>query len=263
VIDPKIRERRIAVTRERGRHRLRIAVTGLCVPAMVVGAFFVLHTGLFSARHVTVSGARHTPLSAVVRTAGLAGHPPLLDVDPGRASARLAKLPWVRSAVVERRWPDSVIVKVTERVAVAAITRRSGAVAILDSSGRVLADGRDAPAGVVPVVLSVDPGPPGSVLGPSASSALAVICYLPPSLRSQVRSVTEGSGGEMILDLGGGLRADLGSATQLRVKFEALESVLAGANLSGPEVVDLTVPEEPTVSQGVSNGTGVVSTGPA
>jgi cell division protein FtsQ len=262
-MDPAIRKRRVAVTRERGRHRLRVVVAGLCVAAMVVAGYLVLHSALFSARHVTVSGASHTPLSAIVTTAGLVEHPPLLDVDPGQASARLEKLPWVNTASVERRWPDSVVVKVTERVAVAAVVRPSGGVAILDASGRVLADETAVPVGVIPLVLSVDPPPPGSALGPAAGGALAIVRDLPAPVRTRVQSVTEGSGGEMTLDLGGGLRADLGPASQLGAKFEALESMLAGATVSGREVIDLSVPEEPTVSPGAAGGAGVVSTGPA
>ena len=170
-MEPAIRNRRIAVTRERGRHRLRVAVAGLCVAAVVVAGYLVLHSGVFSARHVTVSGAFHTPLSTIVTTAGLVTDPPLIDVDPGQASARLEKLPWVNTASVERRWPDSVIVKVSERVAVSALARPSGGVAVLDASGRVLADETAVPAGVIPLVLSVDPPPPGSALGPAAGGA--------------------------------------------------------------------------------------------
>ena len=112
------------------------------------------------------------------------------------------------------------------------------------------------------MVLPENPGSPGSVVRRSAFGALEVVGDLPSTVRARVQSVTEVPGGDMVLDLGGGLRADLGAATQLPVKLEALESVLAGASLSGPEVIDLGVPGEPTVSQGDSNGTGVVSTGP-
>jgi hypothetical protein len=35
---------------------------------------------------------------------------------------------------------------------------------------------------------------------------------------------------------------------ELPAKFEALESVLTGASLQSGDVIDVTVPEEPTVS---------------
>jgi hypothetical protein len=40
----------------------------------------------------------------------------------------------------------------------------------------------------------------------------------------------------------------LGSTTGLSAKLVALESVLAGAHLSAPAMIDVTVPEEPTVA---------------
>jgi cell division protein FtsQ len=247
-MDPKIRERRVVIARQRGRGRLRVLVSGFCVLAIGVGAFFTLQTSLFSARHVTVRGAHHIPVATVVEVAGLTRHPPLLDVDAGLAAARLEKLPWVRSAVVERHWPDSVSVVVTERVAVASVALPAGGVAIVDGSGRVLAHESDAPAGTVALVVPHVAGPPGSVLGSTASGALTVARDLPLPLRSRVTTVIAETGEGVVLDLGGGLRAVLGPPSGLGAKFEALESMLAGTRLAGPAVIDLTVPEEPTVS---------------
>jgi cell division protein FtsQ len=188
-------------------------------------------------------------LATVVVVAGLASHPPLFDVDPGRASARLERLPWVRRAVVERHWPDSVSVIVTERVAIAAVALHAGGVAIVDGSGRVLAHELEAPAGTVDLEVPETAGRPGSVIGGPALGALAVARGLPALLRSRVRTVIVGAGGEVVLDLGGGLSVTLGPPSELGAKFESLESLLAGTALAGPAVIDLTVPEEPTVSR--------------
>ena len=82
--------------------------------ALLVGGWFLLHTPLFSARSVTVTGNVHETAAQVVAQAGLAGHPPLLDVDAGAAAARLEQLPWVRTATVHVSWPDGVHIAVTE-----------------------------------------------------------------------------------------------------------------------------------------------------
>ena len=50
------------------------------------------------------------------------------------------------------------------------------------------------------------------------------------------------------MDLGGGITAVLGSTTDLQAKLIALASVLAGAHVSAPAVIDVTVPDEPTVA---------------
>ncbi|HUC38026.1 MAG TPA: FtsQ-type POTRA domain-containing protein [Acidimicrobiales bacterium] len=247
-MDPRMRHRRAAIARRRGRRRLWVILAVLVVLLGGSGAFLMLHSGLFSARHVTVTGAQHTSAATVEEVAGVARHPPLVDVDPGLASSRLERLPWISVAVVDRVWPDSVRIHVTERVPVATLPSSSGSVALVDGTGRVLADVPSAPGGTVPLSVGEPARSPGSVLGLVARNALSVIVDLPAQLRAQVRGVAAGGPSGVVLDLAGGEQAVLGPRDQLPAKFEALESLIAANALAGPEVVDLTVPNEPTVS---------------
>lgn len=248
-IDPRIRARRVAVTRQRGRHRLHLTLAGAALALIGGLALVVLHTSLFSARHVKVRGAVHTPIATVLDVAGLAGHPPLLDVDPGLASKRLERLPWIEKAIVETQWPDSVSVVVTERVPVATLASRGG-VAVVDGSGRVLADEVQPPPGTLALVVPGQPGPPGSVLPDADSDALGVARSLPGALLSQVRAVDAVGGGDVDLALTGGQQVRLGPPSQLDDKFEALESLIAANVLKGPSSVDLTIPDQPVVTPG-------------
>ena len=83
-MDPRISARRTAVIREQGRRRLVVAGVALGVALLVVGGWFLLHTPLFSARSVTVTGNVHETAAQVVAQAGLADRPPLLDVNGAR-----------------------------------------------------------------------------------------------------------------------------------------------------------------------------------
>ena len=78
-MDPRISARRTAVLREQGRRRFRVLVIGLAGVACLVGAWFLVHTPLFSARSVTVTGNVHESAAQIVAQAGLAsqyvGHP--------------------------------------------------------------------------------------------------------------------------------------------------------------------------------------------
>jgi cell division protein FtsQ len=206
----------------------------------------VLHTPLLALRHATVRGAEHSGTEAVLQAAGLLDHPPLIDVDPANVAARVERLPWVAHAVVVRNWPDDVTITVTERAPVGSIARPGGKVAVVDASGRVLAWQDAAPPGLV-LVAPVVPGPPGAVLAGGARPALAVAAALPAALAGRVRQVAVGAGGVVTLDLGGGVHATLGRTDELHAKLVALASVLAGAQVSGPAMIDLTVPGEPTV----------------
>jgi cell division protein FtsQ len=236
----------MAVLREQGHRRLRWVVGGVAVLVVLCLVLLVLHTPLLALRHATVRGAQHTGSQAVLGAAGLLDDPPLIDVDPTSAAAQVERLPWVAHAVVVRHWPDSVTITVTERVPLGSIARPAGGVAVVDASGRVLAWQSSAPPGLV-LVAPVTPGRPGTVLAPAAEPALQVASALPPSLVGRVLHVTVSAQGMVSLDLGGGVSATLGSTAGLEAKLTALASVLAGAHVSGPAVIDVTVPDEPTV----------------
>ncbi|MHB8328910.1 MAG: cell division protein FtsQ/DivIB [Acidimicrobiales bacterium] len=247
-MDPRLRQRRAAVSRAQGRRRLRVVMAGTAAAVLAVVALAGLHSSLLAARHVKVSGALHTGTAAVLRTAGLAGAPPLIDVNPSAAAARLDGLPWVARATVSRQWPDGVVVDVVERVPVAVVERRGGGVAVVDATGRVLAWDTSPPPGLITIVSPALAGRPGTVMGAAARPALAVAEATAGALRTRVLSVTTTSDGTVELDLGGGVQAVLGSASDVVSKLRALWSVLSGAPPVGPEVIDVSVPGEPTAS---------------
>ncbi len=151
-------------------------------------------------------------------------------------------------AVVARHWPDSVTITVTERLALGSLARPGGGVAVVDASGHVLAWQASPPPGLV-LVAPVTPGRPGTVLARPAHPALEVASALPSALTGRVLRVTVTTGGLVSLDLGGGVSAALGSTARLEAKLTALASVLAGAHVSPPAVIDVTVPDEPTVGR--------------
>ena len=132
--------------RDQGRRRLRWVVGAVTVLVLVVVALLVLHTPLVAVRHTTVVGATHTGVEPVLAAAGLTANPPLIDVNPSAAAARVEALPWVAHAVVARHWPDAVTVTVTERVPLGTLARPGGGVALVDRTGRVLAGSRTAGA---------------------------------------------------------------------------------------------------------------------
>ena len=246
MVHPRLWQRRVTVLREQGHRRLRWVVGGVAVLAALCVMVLVLHTPLLALRHATVRGAQHTGDEAVLLAGGLSGHPPLIDVDPKSVATHVEELPWVARAVVVRHWPDSVTIEVIERVPLGAITRPGGGVALVDASGRVLAWSAAPPPGLV-LGAPVTPGRPGTVLAGAAQPALAVGSALPAALRGRVRQVTVDARGAVTLDLGGGVRAVLGRTDQMAAKLTALASVLAGAHVAGPAVIDVTVPDEPTV----------------
>ncbi len=245
--DARLRARRVEVQRRAGRRRLRrlVAVTGVAL--VVVLALVALHSPLFAARDVTVTGASRTGRAAVLRVTGLDRHPPLIDVRPGADEADLRRLPWVARAVVTRSWPSSVHVVVTERVPVAEVPVAPGIYALVDPTGRVLED-TAVRVGALPLVTGVTPTPPGAWLPRRDDALVEVAGDLPEALVPRVARVAGATGGQVELDLVTGQRVELGPPTALSAKMTALTTVLDRVALRGIVTIDLRVPADPVLT---------------
>jgi cell division protein FtsQ len=249
-IDPRIRARRTAVMKQQGRRRLVIAGVVLGVAVVLVGGWFLVHTPLFSARSVSVTGNVHESEAEVVSQAGLASHPPLLDIDTGAAAARLEKLPWVRSASVHVSWPDGVHIAVTEETPTFTVGTAAGTWESLSNDGRVLEESATRPPGLLLLTVPQTPGAPGTVLSAKDSPGLQVASTLPASFVGQVTGVTVEPAGWVQLALTTPIVVDIGTATELTAKYEDVSSILAGASLHNGDVIDVSVPDAPTVTSG-------------
>lgn len=137
-MDPRIRARRAAVARQVGRRRLRALGVVLAIAGFVGLLGAVAYSPLLAVRHVIVQGALPGTRGEVLLAAGLKGAPPMIDVDAGAASAAIERIPWVLSAEVRREWPDTVQVRLRDRVPVAVVDALSGGTELVDATGRVI-----------------------------------------------------------------------------------------------------------------------------
>jgi len=253
-IDPRIRQRRVAIQRSQGRRRLRWVIAAIGAAVLVAGVVALLHTPWFSAQVVSVSGAhRHTTTAAIVDAAGLEGHPPLISVDPGPTAARVDTLPFIASAQVHRHWPDGVTISVTERVPKAVMAGPGSSWAVLDGHGRTLIVDPGRPPGLIVLTVQTAQGParPGTVghtLPGADSFALTVCRTLPLAFSAQVVSVTEAANATVSLGLNSGITVLLGTDSDMTAKYEDVAAVIAHASLRGQRIIDVTVPQSPTVS---------------
>jgi cell division septal protein FtsQ len=235
---------------EQVRRRLVVGGVALGVVALLVGGWFLVHTALFSARSVTVTGNVHETAAQVVAQAGLASQPPLLDVNAGAAGARLEQLPWVRTATVHVSWPDGVHIAVTEETARFTASTATGKWELLSNDGRVLGESASRPPGLLLLTVPEPPGQPGSVLSTKDAPGLRVASSLPASFVGQVTRVTVEPAGWVQLALTTPIVVDMGTTAELTAKYEDVSSILAGATLHNGDVIDVSVPDAPTVTSG-------------
>ncbi|MGD0391054.1 MAG: FtsQ-type POTRA domain-containing protein [Acidimicrobiales bacterium] len=254
VIDPRIRQRRVAIQRSQGRRRLRWITGAIAVLVLVTGAVGLLHTPLFGARVVSVSGIHpHTTDAAIVAAAGLDHQPPLISVDPGAVAERVESLPFIATAQVHRHWPDGVTISVTERVPKVVMAGPGASWSVLDAHGRTLEVLAAQPPGLVVLAAATTtgaahPAKVGGTLGPAGSFGLIVCRTLPLAFSAQVVSVTEAANATVSLGLNSGITVLLGTDTDMEAKYEDVAAVIAHGSLHGATTIDVTVPQSPTVT---------------
>jgi hypothetical protein len=77
-----------------------------------------------------------------------------------------------------------------------------------------------------------------------------VATTLPASFAAQVTGVAVEPAGWVQLSMTTPIAVDIGSASQLTAKYEDVSSILAGATLHNGDVIDVSVPDAPTVTSG-------------
>jgi cell division protein FtsQ len=222
----------------------------LAVLVLVTLAFFgqwILHRSFFSVQHVRVSGATHETRAEILAVTGLGAHPAMIDVHSSAVAHDLDALPWVASAKVVLRWPDTVTIAVTERVPVAVAYGAKGHLYLVDDTGDAIA--RVTETRSFPLLTAL-----GATAGTWpyqswASAAARVAGELPVAFQEQVATVEISRTGDVTLLMTTPVTFDLGAPTQLHQKFVAAAAMLASPRLLHTcDTVDLSVPNSPTVS---------------
>ncbi|HUL05375.1 MAG TPA: FtsQ-type POTRA domain-containing protein [Candidatus Acidoferrum sp.] len=93
----------------------------------------------FTVDRVLADGRNETTSSQVLSAVGVQLGEPIFSVDLEAARARLLTLPWVATATIERRLPDTLYVRITETTPLA-LWQQQQKLHLLGGDGRVIAD---------------------------------------------------------------------------------------------------------------------------
>lgn len=225
-MDPRVRARRIAVRRAKGRKRLIWVAIAAAVVLVLVGAVAILASSLFDVRTVNVQGAVYTdPTKLAGIVDGLEGDAILL-VDTRQIERQLESIAWVESARVSTQFPHDVLIDIRERKPVATFAGSDGGYRIVDRDGRVL----DVVRTGIPVDYMLITGAnPDVDQGQLVGRPFASAAQLTTALPREVRTITESVGidvaaGTFTLQLQDGIEVQLGTASNLSAKLAQLLS---------------------------------------
>lgn len=247
VVDPRMRSRRIGVLRQAGRRRLRRLVVAASAVSAVLAAAYATQTPLLDVDRVAVVGAEHTGADEVRRAAGVARGQALISVDGAAVARRVEELPWVESVEVERSWPSTLTLRVTERQPVALVQVSENRAAAVDAGGWVVAiEPHEEGTGDALVLTGIeDDLAEGGRLGSDARAALSVAVAVAERLPGVVASVST----DLDAELRDGGTVRFGSTDDLGAKVTALETVLDEVDTSCLQLLDVRVAGSPALTR--------------
>lgn len=234
-IDPRIRDRRVAVRRAEGRRRLRFLAVCLGLVVTAVAAWGLTRSPLLDLDHVRFEGVAGADAAEVDDAAGLDTGMAMFDLDLGAVERDIAALSWVASAKASRDWPGTVRVEVETRQPVAVLGLPAGPSMLVDAEGVIV---RTAPADVDLPRIAIATAMAGS----------AAVSVSPDDLRTWIDAITL-DGSTLGLDLIGTARVHLGGSDFVTDKLAAVRSLLDGIDLTCLDLIDVAVADLPTVTR--------------
>lgn len=168
-------------------------------------------------QEIFVEGRGETRPAEVLAVLDLKRGTPILTFDPAEAKAELEKLPWIKSADVERRLPDTVYVRLIERRPLA-LWQRHGRLALIDQDGDEIVGAAVARFAALPVVVGED--------APPHAATLLALLATEADLQSRVLAAIRVSGRRWNLQL------DLGESRVIEVQLPEINPASAWAKLA-------------------------------
>lgn len=104
---------------------------------------------------IEVEGRETTDREMITEALGVGFGAPILAVNLRQARERLEALPWVRSAVIERRLPDTIHVQLVERKPLA-LWQNNGRIQLIDRNGEIIPGARLDRFAKLPMVVGPD-----------------------------------------------------------------------------------------------------------
>jgi cell division protein FtsQ len=149
---------------------------------------------------VMVEGRKMVDRQTVLAAVGLKRGQPILSFDLAAARERLEHIPWVESAVVERRLPDLIYVRLTERTPMA-LWQHEGRFSVIDAKGVVVVDGNVGSYANLPIVVGAD--------APTKADSLLLLLSTEPEIKARVAAAVRVGGRRWNLHLDNGVDVKL------------------------------------------------------
>ncbi len=206
----------------------------------------VLASPILRVDSVKAVGGTRTTAAEILEAAHVGLGSSMVLLDTGAIAARVEELPWIERASVERQWPTTLAIVVSERKPVATTVNKHGKVVAVDASGRILG-ATQSRLGLPGLAILGKAGQVGSKLPASAAPCLSVASSLPSAFSTQVQAIVC-IRAHLQLVFPGPVAFELSLPTDLRKKYVAIASMISKVTFHSYDTVDVSNPANVTIT---------------
>ena len=263
------RQERVDRLRKSSRRYLARVIAIACIlVALVVGGVVLYNSPVFTISNVKVSGVEHLTSEEMAQLANVPANTTLLRVDTDTIISRVKQSSWVEDVTIDRVFPDTLAINVTERDVLAIVempnssgtatrnwaiaTDRTWLMPIPDAesdaakttSAKIYEDSENVVHIVnLPFGTSAEIGQ--VCQDEVVNNALTILQDMTTDLTGQVVKISAASLAETSLYLDSGVEIAFGSADDIRDKERTILQIMAD-NPDGVAYINVRIVESPT-----------------
>ncbi len=209
--------------------RIAIAVgVGLLVLGGITLLIALYRAPIFPVKDVVISAGPHHDRASILALAKLPADATLPRLNARAVVRRLTADPWIADATVERDYPSTVRIKVSERRPAVVVDGGGTQLWVASSDGRWLGlrSAEDTSAILVRDVTGVKGKAGASIGDPRVLNAIKVVAGISPELRRQLQFVSAPTVDETALHTRDDVEIFVGSAAKLAQKDRIVRAIL-------------------------------------
>lgn len=217
------------------RHSKRPWILWILFVLAGAGYWFIFHSQYFIATTVKVQGNQRVAAEQISAIAAVALNQPLIKLPSEDISTVISTIAEVKSVSVERGWPHTVLITVTERQPIA-VANDGTQLVLVDDAGI-------AASGAIPEVpkgMLVVAGAPSTT---AMQAAVAVIAGLPKDWK--VTGIDAPTQDSVTVHLDGGINVTFGSGADIDQKVKVAAALMANKYTA----INVSSPDAPTVTK--------------
>ncbi len=121
IVQEKAAQRRMKIKKIKKKSRLMTLLFLFLIVLGVFGLSLLFNSDFFNVKKVIVVGNKYISETEIVKQSGIDSNTSMFRLSSDETIKRILKEPWIKDVKIDRHFPNSVELKVTEREAVAAV----------------------------------------------------------------------------------------------------------------------------------------------